>query len=93
MEENSLFIMTIFLFKVYSIKNISKAPARIQRFMLRLQRYNFELHYIKGKDLIVADALSRNSLNECVSEISEKDMKSYVHSVLTTDLISDNLLC
>ena len=62
-------------------KNISKAPARIQRFMLRLQRYNFELHYIKGKDLIVADALSRNSLNECVSEISEKDMKSYVHSV------------
>ena len=27
-----------------------------------------------------------------VSEISEKDMESYVHSVLTTDLISDNLL-
>ena len=92
MEENSLYIMTTFLFKVYSIKNISKAPARIQRFMLRLQRYSFELHYIKDKDLIVADDLSRSSLNECVPEINEQDMKSYIHTVLTTDLISDKLM-
>ena len=44
-------------------KNITKAPARIQRFMLRLQRYDFDLHYIKGSKLTVADALSRSSLN------------------------------
>ena len=73
-------------------KNITKAPARIQRFMLRLQRYDFDLHYIKGSKLTVADALSRSSLKENVPEISEHEMSLYVHSILTTDFISENLL-
>ena len=73
-------------------KNITKAPARIQRFMLRLQRYDFDLHYIKGSKLTVADALSRSSLKENVPEISEHEMSQYVHSILTTDFISENLL-
>ncbi len=39
-------------------KSITKSPARIQRFLLRLQRYNFEMHYIRGTQLTVPDALT-----------------------------------
>jgi hypothetical protein len=40
-------------------KSITSCPPRIQRFMLRLQRYDFELSYAPGKTMVVADALSR----------------------------------
>ncbi|XP_063545758.1 uncharacterized protein LOC134753750 [Cydia strobilella] len=40
-------------------KPIASAPARLQRMLLRLQPYTFELVYKPGKYLYVADALSR----------------------------------
>ncbi|XP_063370221.1 uncharacterized protein LOC134658469 [Cydia amplana] len=40
-------------------KPIASAPARLQRMLLRLQPYTFELMYKPGKYLYVADALSR----------------------------------
>ena len=40
-------------------KALGAAPKRLQRMLLRLQRYNFELHWVPGRDLILADALSR----------------------------------
>ena len=40
-------------------KPLSKAPRRLQRMMLKLQRYQFSVRYKKGKELYVADTLSR----------------------------------
>jgi hypothetical protein len=40
-------------------KPLNKAPARLQRIMLAIQRYNFNVIYKPGRELIVADALSR----------------------------------
>lgn len=40
-------------------KPIAGAPARLQRMLLRLQPYTFELTYKPGKYLYIADALSR----------------------------------
>ena len=40
-------------------KPLSKAPRRLQRMMLKLQRYRFSVRYKKGKELYVADTLSR----------------------------------
>lgn len=45
-------------------KPLFKIPARLQRFMLRLQRYDLELVYKPGKFLYVADTLSRAPLKE-----------------------------
>ena len=73
-------------------KALIKAPPRIQRFLLRLQKYDFEMHYIRGKLLTVADALSRASLADSKTEIHEKDMKFYIHSVMSKLLISDEKL-
>ena len=42
--------------------SITKSPARLQRLMLVLQKYDFEIEYIKGKDNIVCDTLSRAPL-------------------------------
>jgi hypothetical protein len=40
-------------------KSINKCPPRIQRFMLFLEKYDFRVDYIPGKDMIIAEALSR----------------------------------
>ena len=72
-------------------KPLTQAPARIQRFLLRLQQYDFDLHYIKGSLLYIPDTLSRCSLKDCTPEINEDEIKFYVHSIISTDLISDKM--
>ncbi|KAJ8250086.1 hypothetical protein COCON_G00233020 [Conger conger] len=44
-----------------SKKGLGEAPPRIQRLLLRLQKYDLTFKFIPGKQLIVADALSRAS--------------------------------
>ncbi|RXN21973.1 Transposon Ty3-G Gag-Pol poly [Labeo rohita] len=41
-------------------KPIYTAPARLQRMMLRLQKYNFTITYKKGKQMYLADTLSHS---------------------------------
>ena len=40
-------------------KPLVNAPPRLQRMLLKLQGYNFKLEYQPGKELVVADTLSR----------------------------------
>ena len=40
-------------------KPIGKAPARLQRMLLQIQRYDIHITYTPGKDMAVADTLSR----------------------------------
>src|SRR6218665_2383164 len=40
-------------------KPLSSAPRRLQRMLLRLQRYNYDLIFIPGSQVILADTLSR----------------------------------
>ena len=69
--------------KIIFTKEIIKAPPRIQRFLLRLQRYDFTLNYRSGKDVIVADALSRAFLDDSTTEIPEKELEFVVDSVIS----------
>ena len=43
-------------------KPIAKGPARIQRLLLRLQHYYLNVKYVPGKQMFIADALSRAHL-------------------------------
>ncbi|CAB4002062.1 Hypothetical predicted protein [Paramuricea clavata] len=43
-------------------KPLSKAPRRLQRMMLKLQQYHFSVQYKKGKEMYIADTLSRAAL-------------------------------
>ena len=44
-------------------KPLAKAPKRLQRLMMRLQRYNIKVVYKKGSSLVLADTLSRAPLS------------------------------
>ena len=48
-------------------KPLSKAPSRLQRMMMKLQRYMFVVSYRPGKSLWIADTLSRAPLPRPVS--------------------------
>ena len=43
-------------------KPLNKAPARLQRMLMRLQRYQFTIKYKRGPTFYLADTLSRAAL-------------------------------
>ena len=45
-------------------KEMEKSPLRLQKMLLSLQRYGFDLEYKPGKEQIVADMLSRAPIKE-----------------------------
>lgn len=45
-------------------KNLFAAPSRLQRMLLRIQQYDFKLIYRRGKEILIADALSRQPVSE-----------------------------
>ena len=47
------------LVPLFSTKQLEELPLRVQRFCLRMLRYNFTISHIPGKDLVVAYMLSR----------------------------------
>ncbi|XP_052785334.1 uncharacterized protein K02A2.6-like [Mya arenaria] len=78
-----------------SKKALHKAPKRLQRMLLRLQLYDFEIIYKKGKDMHIADTLSRaylqnscesTSLGEVLSVQSEFEKE--VETVCLTDFLA-----
>ena len=53
-------------------KPLHLAPARLQRMLLQLQKYNVKFVYKKGKELYVADILSRAYTEDPDSEVDEE---------------------
>ncbi|XP_071842713.1 uncharacterized protein [Apostichopus japonicus] len=57
--------------EMIKLKSLGAAPPRLQRFLLRLQNYDVTIRYKPGKDMLLADALSR--LNPLEGESIEKE--------------------
>uniref|UniRef100_A0A1A8L2U7 Gypsy retrotransposon integrase-like protein 1 n=1 Tax=Nothobranchius pienaari TaxID=704102 RepID=A0A1A8L2U7_9TELE len=72
-------------------KPISVAPARLQRMLLQLQRYDIKIVHRPGKDIPVADTLSRKPLLDQDSTLSE-GMEDQIHSVINSLPVSDKKL-
>ena len=49
-------------------KDLASAPKRLQRMLLRLQRYNIDVKYQKGENMVMSDPLSRAYVDEPCSE-------------------------
>lgn len=71
-----------------SQKPLGDAPPRIQRLMLRLQKYDVDFEFKPGKHLVVADALSRASLQDSKSA-TEEMVQIHVDSVRAHMPVSD----
>ena len=70
-------------------KPLHQAPLRLQRMIMSLQKYPITVHYKPGKELLVADALSRSPLPE---EAVELEFKKYDISSLHFLPISETKL-
>ena len=65
------------------VKPLNSAPKRLQRMLLRLQKYSLRVYYKKGKDMFLADALSRAYLpevNACefTQELEDVDHRAFL---------------
>ncbi len=70
-----------------SRKPLSRAPPRVQRLMLRLQRYpGAQIEYRPGKELKIADALSRAYTSDT---FDDENLDAQVHAVLSSYSLSD----
>lgn len=64
-------------------KNLGELPPRLQRLFLRLLKFEFDLQFVPGKKLVIADTLSRIS---CESQLEESstDVEIHANAVLST---------
>ena len=68
-------------------KPLSKAPKRLRNLMLKVQDYNFELIYVPGTKIPIADCLSRNPIKSCTYNIECQ----YISNIKDSDGFMDNL--
>ena len=69
------------LVPLLSTKNLEDLPIRIQRFRLRMMRYQFSINRVPGKDLNTADFLSRSPLKETEDNLG-KEVEAYVDMIV-----------
>lgn len=74
-------------------KCINETPLRLQRLRLRLQCYDLDVRYKPGKELLVADALSRSYVHDniCNSELDQR-VDLHVCMIINNMNISKSML-
>ncbi len=73
-------------------KPLHKVPPRLQRMIMRLLKFDFELEYISGKMNYVSDTFSRTPNATTKPEISDSDMKQHIIASILTQPISPERL-
>lgn len=66
-------------------KALASAPPKLQRILLRMQKYDYTLEYKPGKELIIPDMLSRAPLPKTASGGLEEEIALHIH-LLTSNL-------
>jgi hypothetical protein len=80
------------LVPLLSTKDLAKLPARIQRFKMRLMRFDFSISHVAGEDLNIADTLSRTPVeNMSQSDTDfENETKAFMEVVMSNLPASQN---
>ncbi|XP_044167088.1 uncharacterized protein K02A2.6-like [Acropora millepora] len=63
------------------MKPLDATPKRLQRMLLRLQKYNLQVRYKKGKEMLLADTLSRAYLPEVNATEFTRELEDIDHRV------------
>ena len=72
------------LVPLFSTKNLDELPIRVQRFRMRMMRFLFTISHVPGKNLTVADTLSRAPLEETSDsdQTLQEKVDAYVSSIV-----------
>ena len=72
-------------------KSLTSAPPRLQRMLLRLQRYEIKMRYKPGKEMIIADTLSRAYLTDkdINNDQMNDEIEGFVHAVVNIIPVSE----
>ena len=73
-------------------KPLNATPPRLQRMLLRLQKYDIHFTYKKGSEMLIADTLSRAFLENSEEEIEEDILIAQIHMVTKNISISDAVI-
>ena len=72
-------------------KSLCDCPLRVQRLLIRVQRYDLKVSYTPGTYMYTADTLSRAVDPHAEKDSSrEEDIQAYVNTVLTSMPVSSN---
>ena len=75
------------LVPLFSTKRLEGLSLRVQRFRLRMLRYHFTISHIPGKDLVIADMLSRAP----TSTPSDSDLLFYKETSVFVDAVVQSI--
>ena len=73
-------------------KPLAAAPPRLQRILLRMQKYDYALEYKPGKELVLPDMLSRAPVSPTVDDNMEEKIALHVHLVRRTLPVTESKL-
>ncbi|UYV79328.1 K02A2.6-like, partial [Cordylochernes scorpioides] len=80
------------LIPLFSTKELSSLTPRLQRFRMRMMRFGFEIVHIPGKELLDADALSRQPLLTTERGEDELPTSAHINAVLSSITDKDEML-
>jgi len=73
------------LVPLLSTKPLDKIPLRVQRFRMRLMQYDYEIKHVPGKQLLIADALSRAPRGPDTHKWEmEEESQAYINLIVET---------
>ena len=72
------------LVPIINSKSLSDLSPRLQKLRMRLLKYNFTVQYVKGSDMIDADALSRNPASKPSKndELAEIEIENHISQII-----------
>ncbi|UYV79648.1 K02A2.6-like, partial [Cordylochernes scorpioides] len=77
------------LIPIFSTKNLDEMTPRIQRLRHRMMRYSYSIYHTPGKDIVVADALSRSPIKISHEKDLENEICSFVQQITSCPPFKD----
>ena len=74
------------LVPLFSTKLLDELPIRVQQFRMRMMRFNFSISHVPGKNLVIADTLSRAPSSRATSgdHLLQDEADAYVQMMIQT---------